>query len=84
MHLLLTFVTKLLDGFTLYLAAGYTKDSREYVLCGCIKLTSGGHGGRVATLSLPTSQVGVRFRERPQLGKLVVACRCSAVYSTEP
>ena len=44
----------------------------------------GGHGGRVVTLSPPTSEAGVRFLARPQVGKLVVACRWSAVYSTEP
>ena len=43
-----------------------------------------GHGGRVVTLSTPTSEAGVRFPARPQVGKLVVACRCLAVYSTEP
>ena len=43
-----------------------------------------GHGGRVVTLSPPTSEAGVRFRVRPQVGKLVVACRWSAIYSTEP
>ena len=43
-----------------------------------------GHGGRVVTLSPPTSEAGVRFPARPQVGKLVVACRWSAVYSTEP
>ena len=32
----------------------------------------------------PTSEAGVRFPARPQVGKLVVACRWSAVYSTEP
>ena len=42
-----------------------------------------GHGGRV-TLSPPTSEAGVRFPAWPQVGKLVVACRWSAVYSTEP
>ena len=44
----------------------------------------GGHGGRVVTLSPPTSEAGVRSPSRPQVGKLVVACRWSAVYSTEP
>ena len=44
----------------------------------------GGHGGRVVTLSPPTSDVGVRFPGLPQVGKLVVACHWSAVYSTEP
>ena len=43
-----------------------------------------GHGGRVVTLSPPTSEAGVRFPARPQVGKLVVACHWSAVYSTEP
>ena len=41
------------------------------------------HGGRVVTLSSPTSEAGFRFPARPQVGKLVVACRWSAVYSTE-
>ena len=44
----------------------------------------GGHGGRVVTLLPPTSEAGVRFLEQSQVGKLVVACRWSAVYSTEP
>ena len=44
----------------------------------------GGHDGRVVTLSPPTSEAGVRLLVRPQVGKLVVACRWSAVYSTEP
>ena len=38
----------------------------------------------MVTLSPPTSEAGVRFLARPQVGKLVVACRWSAVYSTEP
>ena len=42
-----------------------------------------GHGGRVVTLSPPTSEAEVRFPARPQVGKLVVACCWSAVYSTE-
>ena len=46
--------------------------------------SSRGHGGRVGTLSPPTSEAGVRFPAQPQVGKLVVACRWSAVYSTEP
>ena len=45
---------------------------------------NGGHGGRVVTLSPPTSEAGVRFPAWPQVGKLVVACHWSAVYSTEP
>ena len=44
----------------------------------------GGHGGRVVTLSPPTSEAGVQFPTQPQVGKLVVACRWSVVYSTEP
>ena len=47
-------------------------------------LKGGGHGGRVVTLSPPTSEAGVQVPVRPQVGKLVVACRWSAVYSTEP
>ena len=43
-----------------------------------------GHGGRVVTLSPPTSEAGVWFPVRPQVGKLVVACCWLAVYSTEP
>ena len=43
-----------------------------------------GHGDRVVTLSPPTSEIGVHFPARPQVGKLVVACCWSAVYSTEP
>ena len=38
----------------------------------------------MVTLSPPTSEAGVRFPVRPQVGKLVVACRWSGVYSTEP
>ena len=44
----------------------------------------GGHGGRVVKLSHPNSEAEVRFPARPQVGKLVVACHWSAVYSTEP
>ena len=43
-----------------------------------------GHCGRVVTLLPPTSEVGVQFSAQPQMGKLVVACCWSAVYSTEP
>ena len=35
-------------------------------------------------LAPPTSEAGVLFPARPQVGKLVVACRWLAVYSTEP
>ena len=38
----------------------------------------------VVTLSPPISEAWVQFLARPQVGKLVVACRWSAVYSTEP
>ena len=44
----------------------------------------GGHGGRVVTLSPPTSEIGVRSLARPQVGKLVFACCWLAGYSTEP
>ena len=44
----------------------------------------GGHGGRVVILYPPTSEAGVRSPSRPYVGKLVVGCRWSAVYSTEP
>ena len=47
-------------------------------------LPTGGHGVRVVTLSPPTSEAGVRFPARPHVGKLVVGCHWSAVYSTEP
>ena len=43
-----------------------------------------GHGGKMVTLSPPTSEAGVRSLTRPQVGKLVVACHWSALYSTEP
>ena len=43
-----------------------------------------GHGGRVVTLAPTASEPGVRFSALPRVGKLVVACRWSAVYSTEP
>ena len=43
-----------------------------------------GHGGRVVTLSPPTSEAGDRSSAWPPVGKLVVACRWLAVYSTEP
>ena len=38
----------------------------------------------MVTLSPPTSEAGVRFTALPQVGKLVVACHWSAIYSTEP
>ena len=42
-----------------------------------------GQVGRVVTLSPPTSEIGVLFLARPQVGKLVVAYHWSAFYSTE-
>ena len=44
----------------------------------------GGHCCRVVTLSPPTSEIGVWFPARLQVGKLEVACCWSVVYSTEP
>ena len=57
-------------------------DSLDQTLC-FIRGTRG-HGGRVVTLSPLTSEAGVRSPSWPQVGKVVVACRWSAVYSTEP
>ena len=48
----------------------------------CLTLQRG-HGGRVVTLSPPTSEAGVQFPAWPQVGKLVVACRWSAVYTVQ-
>ena len=57
----------------------------EYVpTCSITLICYRDHGGRVVTLLPPTSEIGVRFPARPQVGKLVVACRWSAVYSIEP
>ena len=50
----------------------------------CYMCYVGAHSGRVVTLSPPTCEAGVRSSTWPQVGKLVVACRWSAVYSTEP
>ena len=44
---------------------------------------SAGHGGSVVTHSPPTSEVG-GSNPGPYMGKLVVAYRWLAVYSTEP
>ena len=38
----------------------------------------------MVTLSPPTSEAGVRFLARPQVGKLVVACCWSAVKVQNP
>ena len=71
-----------LDDASLHCCLIYTGATRYYV----ILCTRGGHGGKVVTLSPPSSEAVVQFPARPQVGKLVVACRCnwSAVYSTEP
>ena len=50
----------------------------------CFNWESKSYGGRVVTLSPPTSEAGVRFLARPQVGKLLVASLWLAVYSTEP
>ena len=39
---------------------------------------------QMVTLSPLTSEAGVQSPSWPQVGKLVVACRWSAVYSTDP
>ena len=54
------------------------------VPCETLNKLDGGQGGGVVTLSSPTSEIGVRFPTLLQVGKLVVACRWAAVYSTEP
>ena len=55
----------------------------ENILLCVVNISQRGHGGRVVTLSPPTSEAGFRFPARSQVGKVVVACRRSAVYSTE-
>ena len=70
-----------------YLEAGSTREGLSesmLSLTGLVEERSRGHGGRVVTLLPPTSEARVRSPARPQVGKLVVACRWSAVYSTEP
>ena len=42
-----------------------------------------GHGGRVVTLTPPTSEAGVHFPAWPPVGKLVVACRWLAVHNLD-
>ena len=54
------------------------------ISCAIFNIYKGGHGGRVVTLLPPISETGVRFPAWPRVGKLVVAYRWSAVYSTEP
>ena len=50
-----------------------------------LKIVGGeGGGARWQSGNTPTSKAGVRFLARPRVGKLVVACPLSAVYSTEP
>ena len=73
----------------------YINTYNEHLQCSCITVATnhlnqvfqsgkGGHGGRVVTLSPPTSEAGVQFPAWPQVGKLLAACCWSAVYSTEP
>ena len=45
---------------------------------------SNGMVARLASRVTATSEAGVRFPGLPQVVKLVVACRWSAVYNTEP
>ena len=61
-----------------------TKPLLPFVRCWLILDFMRGHGGRVVTLSPPTSEAGVQSPALSQVGKLVVACCWSAVYSTEP
>ena len=60
---------------------GLTEGGRDSILGKILNIFRGGHGGRVVTLSPPTSEAGVRFPARPQVGKLAVACHWLAVYS---
>ena len=69
----------ILEVLYIYSESTASKYSRMFSIC-----PLRGHGGRVVTLSPPTSEAGVRFPAQPQVGKLVVVCRWSAVYSTEP
>ena len=57
--------------------------AQSYIKPLTLTLTVGGHGSRVVTLLPPTSEARVRYYSRPQVGKLIVPCRWSAVYSTE-
>ena len=55
----------------------------EFKVCKCgdfLIIAHWGHGGRVVTLSFPISEAGVGSPAQPEVGKLVVACRWSAVY----
>ena len=64
--------------------AKIVKHEDAFLLAISLDLVYGFHGGRVVTLSPPTSEARVRFPAWPQVRKLVVACHWSAVYSTEP
>ena len=61
----------------------YMHFKQTFIICKVLYLKDKieGHGGRMVTLSPPTSEAGVWFPVRPQVGKLVVACRWSVVYS---
>ena len=48
-----------------------------------IKDKTWGHVAKMVTLSPSTSEIGICILAQPQVGKLVVGCRWSAVYSTE-
>ena len=43
----------------------------------------GDDGGALVTHSPPTSEIG-GSNPKPCVGKMVVSCLCSAIYSTEP
>ena len=57
--------------------------SYENPVVKCQTLQSGGHSDTVVTYSPPTSGV-CSSNPGPYVGKLVVAYRWTAVYSTEP
>ena len=68
---------------------GFRNTKNNYMLNATIydvyvKFKFGGHGGRVVTLLLPTSEARARFPAWLQVGELVVAFCWSTVYSTEP
>ena len=71
-----------MEAYTHVLKKAYFLKIKDSWICSSIQ-RDGGHAGSVVTLSPPTSEAGVRFPARPQVGKLVVACRWSTVNSTE-
>ena len=64
------------------LSKGYLDTIFDYLFS--VKPNLGATANLVVTLLRPTSEAGVRFPGWPQVGKLVVTCRWSAVYSKEP